>query len=84
MGKIDGHNNITGGRVMTLGLTKSEIQKVLAKDIIDELVARYHEESGQVSQLGYILAMRDLVVELIILNNEQIEAQLSNLRVSFS
>ncbi len=69
---------------MTLGLTKSEIQKILAKDIIDELVARYSEESGQVSQLGYILAMRDLVVELIILNNEQIEAQLSNLRVSFS
>lgn len=69
---------------MTLGLTKSEIQKVLAKDIMDELVAKYNEESRQESQLNYILAIRDLIVELIILNNEQIEAQLSNLRVNFS
>jgi hypothetical protein len=69
---------------MALGLTKSEIQEVLGREIIDELIVKYNTESEEPPQLSYILAMRDLIVELIVLNNEQIEAQLSNMRVSFS
>jgi len=69
---------------MALGLTSAEIKEILDRDKLDELIEEFEERFKGLPQVTGALALRALVIELIIKNNERIETQLSSAGVSIS
>jgi hypothetical protein len=69
---------------MTLGLTSAEIKEILDRDKLDELIGEFEERFEGLPQVTGALALRSLVIELIIKNNERIETQIISAGVNIS
>ncbi len=69
---------------MALGLTSAEIKEILDRDKLDELIGEFDERFEGLPQVTGALALRALVIELIIKNNERIETQLLSVGVNIS
>jgi len=69
---------------MALGLTSAEIKEVLDRDKLEELIGEFDERLEGLPQISGALGLRTLVIELILKNNERIEAQLLSAGVNIS
>ncbi len=77
-------DNFEEGVFMTLGLTKSGVEKILDTSKLDYIIDRFEKNVEGNPQLTGAFGLRELISELIIKNNQRIKRQLSAAGISIS
>ena len=69
---------------MALGLTKTQIEKILDLDRLEDIIDRFEKDIEGNPQLTGAFGLRELIIELIIKNNQRIKRQLSSVGITIS